>query len=176
MEKDSIRSYLEADLSMIINKSPNLIDFLKWYFMPQGNTFPYIVWFRIVQVLKRKKMGKVWACIPYIILRHYEYKYGIHANTNIEVGKGLKIYHGDGVYLNCKSIGERFTVYQAVTLGSNKGDDKIPTVQDNVTLYPGSVICGDIILHNGCTVGANSFVNKDVAEGCTVAGNPAREL
>ena len=176
MEKESIISYIQSDLARIVDKNPSIIDFLQWYFIPKGYTFPYIVWLRIVQILKRKKYGKIYACIPYLIFRHYEYKYGIHTNTNICIGKGLKIYHGDGVYLNCKSIGKNFTVYQAVTFGSNKGDNNIPTVQDNVTVYPGAIICGNIVLQKGCIVGANSFVNKDVAQGCTVAGNPARVL
>lgn len=176
MKENTLFSYIRTDLYRIIYRNPSIIDFIQWYLLPKGSTFPYMVWFRIVHILKKRRYGKVWASIPYVILRHYEYKYGIHANTNIDVGKGLKIYHGDGVYLNCKSIGKNVTVYQSVIFGSNKGDNNIPTIQDNVTVYPGSVICGNIILQKGCTVGANSFVNKDVAEGCTVAGNPARIL
>jgi len=96
--------------------------------------------------VKRKKLLKYSiGSIIYIIFRHYEYKYGIHVNTNIDIGKVLKIVHGDGVYLNCKSIGENFTVYQNVTLGTDRSGG-IPKVDDKVTLYTGVVICGNICL------------------------------
>ncbi|MDD7011578.1 MAG: hypothetical protein PUI38_01815 [Candidatus Treponema excrementipullorum] len=67
------------------------------------------------------------------------------------------IKHGDGVYLNCKKIGKNFTVLQGVTLGTGK--DGIPTVENNITVYMHAVVVGDVILHSGCSVGANSFVN-----------------
>lgn len=171
MKKFCLRDYLREDLKRITLHDPSIRDYLRWYFFPQGNTFPYIVWFRIVQKLKRDS-AKIFVVLPYLILRHYEFKYGIHANTNIDVGEGLLIYHGDGVYLNCRSIGRNLTVYQSVTFGSD-ANKKIPIVKDNVTVYTGAVLCGDIIIDNDSTVGANAFVNKDVAAGTKVAGVPA---
>lgn len=38
----------------------------------------------------------------------------------------------------------------------------------------GSVIMPDVILHTGCSIGALSFVNKDVPEFTIVTGNPLR--
>ena len=112
----------------------------------------------------------------YLRLRHYEYKYGIHANTNIHIGKGLHIVHGGTVYLNCKSIGENVTVYQGVTFGSNNGSENIPIIEDNVTVYTGAVVSGKVVLHNGCTIGANAFVNRDVEANTVVGGIPAKEI
>lgn len=108
----------------------------------------------------------------YLIQRHYEYKYGIHANANIYVGEGLHIMHGDDVHLNCEYIGKNYTVFQGTTLGAKHGGK--PTVMDNVTVYTNSVVCGNIILHNGCSVGAQSYLDKDVDEGMFVAGVPAK--
>jgi len=107
-----------------------------------------------------------------LVFRHYEYKYGIHINTNIPIGKGLLIVHGDGIYLNCSSIGENVTVYQNVTLGSNRGKDGIPKIEDNVTICVGAVCVGDIVLGEGCTIGANAFVNISVDAGRLAVGVP----
>ncbi len=136
--------------------------------------FRFTFWFRVLLYFKHE-FGKYGSVIPYYILRHYEYKYGIHANSNINVGEGLHIVHGDGIHLNCKEIGRNFTVYQGVTLGVDKNGG-IPTICDNVSIYPNAVVVGDIIIGNGATIGANSFVNRDVACGDVIAGCPAKSI
>lgn len=171
-----LSDYIKSDLHAICGKD-DLKSFFRWYFFPQTFTFPYIVWFRIVQKLKKScYAAKVIIGIPaYLILQHFEWKYDIHANTNIQVGKGFRVVHGSGVYLNCAAIGDNFTVYQGVTLGSDKKGE-IPRVGNNVTIDTGAVIAGGITLEDGCTIGANSFVNKNVLKGSTVGGIPAREI
>lgn len=52
----------------------------------------------------------------------------------------------------------------------------MPIIEDNVTVFPGAVITGNIILHEGCVVGANSFVNKDVEAYTVVAGASAKQI
>lgn len=163
--------YIKSDLARICNVSTPT--FLRWYFFSQGSTFKHDVWFRILQATKKRKITKYTVgIIAYFFEQHYTYKYGIHANSNMEVGYGLKIVHGDGVHLNCKSIGNNFTVYQGVTLGKDKSG--IPTIQDDVTIYPGAVVVGGILVHSGAVIGANSFVNHDVPENTVVAGAPAK--
>lgn len=148
---------------------------IKSYFFPHGEMFRYTFWFRITQWAKLKPFRKiVIGGIAYLNLRRYEYKYGIHLNTNIHVGSGLHIVHGDGVYLNCKYIGENFTCFQGVTLGLK--DEGIPIVKDNVSVFPNAVICGDIILNDNCKIGAQSYLTKNVLQGVTVAGCPAKPL
>lgn len=167
-------SYIKADLKRLGEGS--LLDLFKQIFFPRGNTFPYILWLRIANASKSNRLSKyTLGGISYFLLRHYEFKYGIHANTNIDIGKGLRIVHGDGVFLNCKRIGENVTIYQGVTLGANHGD-AVPIIEDDVTIYPGAVVVGEIILHKGCTVGANSYVAHDVDENTVVAGAPAKRI
>lgn len=148
--------YIISDLERF--EKANLKSFLKWYFFPGSCVFAYQVWLRIVHNLKKRKITKYTLGIgAYLIFRHYEFKYGIHVDTNIHIGKGLQICHGDGVYLNCSYIGNNFTVYQGVTLGAKKGHE-IPRVGNNVTVYAGAVCCGNIVLKDGSVVGANSYV------------------
>ena len=72
--------------------------------------------------------------------------------------------------MNCTRIGDNFTVYQEVTFGSKRDNDEMPTVENNVTAHTNSVICGPIIIHNGSTLGANTYVGKDVPKGTNVIG------
>ena len=57
--------------------------------------------------------------------------------------------------------------------GANGG---IPVVEDNVTVYAGSVVAGNITLHRGCIIGANAYVGRDVKENQLVAGVPAKVI
>jgi len=123
--------------------------------------FPFIVWFRILYV-SRRKYGKYLSFTLYYILRHYEFLYGIHPNANIPVGRFFIIVHGDGVHLNAKSIGDNVTIYQGVTLGVDKKGG-VPIIGDNVTIYTNAVVVGNVTIGDGAVIGANSFVNKSVA-------------
>ena len=90
------------------------------------------------------------------------------------------IVHGGSVYLNCKAIGENFTVYQNVTLGTKKYGvkhiDEIPKIENNVTIYTGAVVCGNIVLHDDVRIGANTYIDKDVSKGRTVIGTSSVEI
>lgn len=91
----------------------------------------------------------------------------------------LKIEFSDGlggVFLNVTSIGDNFTVLQNVTFGRRFAGDQIPTIGNNVTVCTNAVVCGGIMLHDGCTVGANSYVNQDVPANSLVAGSPAKVI
>ena len=168
--KDGLIKVIKSDLSRICE--PTISNFLKWYTLPKGTVIRYVVWFRVVQWARINSIRRVLVGpVAYLKMRHYEFKYGVHANANIYVGKGLHIVHGNGVYLNCDYIGDNFTVYQGVTLGTNH--ELRPTILNNVTVYTNSVVCGGITLHDGCTVGALSYLDKDVESGVLVAGIPA---
>lgn len=171
--REGVLKVIQSDLARLCN--PTFMNGLKIYLMPRGTVFRFDVWFRVLQWARLSKIRRITiGVIAYLIMRRYEYKYGIHANANIYIGKGLHIKHGDGVHLNCAYIGENFTVYQGVTLGAIHGE--LPVVLDNVTVYTNSVVGGGITLHNGAIVGAQSYVDKDVEENCFVAGVPARVL
>ena len=83
------------------------------------------------------------------------------------IGKGLHIVHGSNVYLNAQSIGDYLKVYQGVTLGTNKKEER-PIIGNNVTIYTNAVVCGNIRIGDNCVIGANTFVNEDVPDNSTV--------
>lgn len=172
----SFIDYIKSDMEVRPNlKHVTLGHFLKMYFT--SPTFRFQVWLRISHACKKSKLILYSPIGIYSFwrFRNLEYKYGIHIGTHIHIGKGLHVVHGDGVYVNAKSIGDNFTVYQNVTFGSIN-DIKKPTIGNGVTVNPGAVIYGDVYLHDNCVVGANSVVNKDIEENDIVVGAPARSI
>jgi len=77
---------------------------------------------------------------------------------------------GEGV-----CIGSNATIYQHVTLGtSNPSIPAYPRLGDEVTVFAGAVIVGDISVGDCATVGANAFVRCDVPAGKIAVGVPSR--
>lgn len=91
--------------------------------------------------------------------------------TSQSIGKGLVMYHGFSSIIYAKTIGEKCTIYQQVTIGKTTD---IPTIGNNVTICPGAKVIGGIIVGDNSIIGAGAIVTKDVPAGCVVAGNPAK--
>ncbi len=73
-------------------------------------------------------------------------------------------------------IGKSLHIYQNVTIGTGiKYADEYPVIEDNVTIYPGCVIIGNITIGEGSTIGAHSFIKKDVPSG-SVAYNESKMI
>lgn len=158
----NLKEYIKSDLEKMPWGGTSFKDFIRWYFIRRnGEAFAFTFWYRVTWYV-RKKYGKILSILPYLMMRHFEFKYGIHANAGIEIGKGLHIVHGDGVYLNCSAIGDNFTIYQGVTLGKGKGG--IPWIGNNVTIFTNAVVVGNIRVADGAKIGANAFVTEDVGE------------
>jgi serine O-acetyltransferase (EC 2.3.1.30) len=67
-------------------------------------------------------------------------------------------------------------MYQGVVLGgtSLKKEKRHPTIGNNVVIGAGAILLGPIKVGDGAKIGAGSVVIKDVPEGTTVVGIPAR--
>jgi serine O-acetyltransferase len=105
--------------------------------------------------------------------------YGVYISPNAVIGIGLKLPHPTGIVIgDGVVIGRNCIIYQQVTFGGARlGDAKdsnYPHIGDNVIFFAGAKIIGKISIKSNCIVGANSVVIKDVREGCTVVGIPAR--
>lgn len=92
---------------------------------------------------------------------------------------GLKLPHPVGVVISKRAeIGRNCSVYQNVTLGARDrgrmSEDEYPTLRDNVTIYAGTVIVGDITVGENSVIGANSVVLSDVPANEIWAGVPAK--
>ena len=91
--------------------------------------------------------------------------------------KNIRLPHAYNIIINPRShIGENVTIYHNVTIGSKQFGSRVgvPVIQNNVIIYPGSIIVGDIKIGSGAIVGAGSVVINDIPENAIVSGNPAK--
>lgn len=102
---------------------------------------------------------------------------GIEIHPGAKIGRRFFVDHGMGTVLGETSeVGDDVTLYQGVTLGgtSLNGGKRHPTLGDGVIVGAGAKILGPITVHANARVGSNAVVLKDVPEGATVVGIPAR--
>ena len=64
----------------------------------------------------------------------------------------------------------------AVDSEKQRASKRHPTLCDHVIVGAGAQILGPITIHRCARVGGNSVVTKDVPEGTTVVGVPARQM
>lgn len=69
-------------------------------------------------------------------------------------------------------LGNNCTVFHNVTLGQNK--DKYPIIGNNVIIYSGAKIIGNVRVGDNAIIGANAVVTKNVPKNAIVGGVPAK--
>lgn len=89
-----------------------------------------------------------------------------------DIGPGLFIQHGFATIISADKIGRNCWINQQVTIGF-LNDTDCPTIGDNVTIYAGAKVLGNVRIGDNSVVGANAVVVKDVPENCIVVGVPA---
>lgn len=92
-----------------------------------------------------------------------------------EIGGGLIVQHGYGTIVAPRKIGKNCWVNQGVTIGYTNNDD-CPALGDNVTVYCGAKVLGDVHVGNNVIVAANAVVVKDIKDNCVVGGVPAKVI
>jgi len=93
--------------------------------------------------------------------------------------ESTNLVHPTGIVIGGNAeLGENVQINQNVTLGERSGDNPggKPVLEDDVTIYSGAVVLGNITLGEGCSVGANAVVLDDVEPGETVVGAPAKPV
>lgn len=103
----------------------------------------------------------------------------IEIHPGATIGKRLFIDHGMGTVIGETTIiGDDCTLYQGVTLGGvGTGEyqkKRHPTLNDNVTVFSGAKVIGNVIIGKNSVIAAMAVVLKDIPEDCTVAGIPAQ--
>jgi serine O-acetyltransferase len=95
------------------------------------------------------------------------------------IGRNFFIDHGFTVIGESAEIGDDVTIYQSVTLGGTNPANGIPgkrhpTIGDGVIIGSGAQVLGPITVGARSRIGANAVVTRDVPEGATMIGIPAR--
>jgi serine O-acetyltransferase len=95
------------------------------------------------------------------------------------IGRNFFIDHGFVVIGETAQVGDDVTIYQCVTLGGTNPTNGVagkrhPTIGDGVIIGSGAQVLGPITIGERARIGANAVVTRDVPEGATMTGIPAR--
>src|SRR5947207_5740785 len=103
---------------------------------------------------------------------------GIEIHPGARIGRRLFIDHGMGVVIGeTAEIGDDCTLYQGVTLGGTsleRGQKRHPTLGNGVIVSSGAQVLGPFRVGDGARIGAQAVVLKEVPDGATMVGIPAR--
>jgi serine O-acetyltransferase len=118
--------------------------------------------------------------IPRIMTEWAHNKTGIDIHPGAAIGPHFFIDHGTGVVIGETTvIGKNVKIYQGVTLGAKsfpkdekgrvvKGIKRHPNIEDNVTIYAGATILGDVTIGKGSIIGGNVWLLEPVPPGTVV--------
>lgn len=82
--------------------------------------------------------------------------------------KDISFPHGVGIVISEQAvIGKNVLILSNVVIGGREVDGvlKFPTIEDNVEIWSGAMILGDVTLGKGAKIGAGALILKDVPPG-----------
>lgn len=109
---------------------------------------------------------------------------GIDIHPGATIGRSFFIDHGTGVVIGETAVlGDNVKLYQGVTLGALsfpkdacgrliKGAKRHPNIEDNVTIYAGATILGDITIGRDSIIGGNVWLTESVPPGTKITISP----
>ncbi|OYU15266.1 MAG: serine acetyltransferase [Alphaproteobacteria bacterium PA4] len=105
----------------------------------------------------------------------------IDIHPGATIGRNFFIDHGFVVIGETAEIGDDVTIYQCVTLGGTDPANGVagkrhPTLCDGVIVGSGAQVLGPITVGRRARIGANAVVTRDVVEGATMVGIPAKPV
>jgi len=138
-----------------------------------------------IKAIMIQRIAHILYCdgIPLIPRIMGEYAHRITAidiHPGAKLGEGIFIDHGTGVVIGeTATIGSNVKIYQGVTLGALsfpkdtdgkiiKGQKRHPTIENNVTIYAGATILGDIVIGRDSVIGGNVWLTDSVAPGTKI--------
>ncbi len=167
----AVRGLLETDLQAIFDGDPaaeNRDEILLAY-----PGFYAITIYRLAHELYRLDVPM----LPRIMSERAHSLTGIDIHPGATVGPSFFIDHGTGIVVGETTvIGDHVKLYQGVTLGalstrggqSLRGKRRHPTIGSRVTIYAGASVLGDTAIGDGCTIGSNVFITRDIPPNTTL--------
>ncbi len=146
------------------------IQFFRYFFFTPG--FRYLVFWRFTKGA-HTLIGRIfWKTL----MRQTMLRVGIQIPEDAEVGPGFKIGHfGMMVMSPGVKAGKNFNISQGCTVGQGVGKNfGHPTIGDNVSVQPNSIVVGKINIGNNVLIAPLTFVDFDVPDHSIVIGNPAK--
>lgn len=102
--------------------------------------------------------------------------FSCHIGSHASIADDVLFQHnGCGVVISDHAVvGEGSVIFQQVTLGVTEDPLAAPCLGKNVFIGAGAKVLGSVYVGDGAKIGANAVVLKDVPNGATAVGVPAR--
>lgn len=133
----------------------------------------FYFWWRIASWLHHNKTG-FWKKRARKISQRLSLRYGIEIALDARIGAGMKINHGYGIVIRPECvIGNNLNIRHGVTIGRKSSGDcrGLTVIGNNVDIGAQVCIIGDVRIGDNVTIGAASFINKNIPSN-TLAYNP----
>lgn len=136
-----------------------------------------VIWHRLAHRLYRARLYFLARLVNHLA----RFLTGNDIHPGATIGRRLFIDHGFVIIGETAEIGDDVTIYQNVTLGGTDPANGIagkrhPTIMDGAIIGSGAQVLGPITVGARARIGANAVVTKDVPEGATMVGIPARQM
>ena len=173
-------TYLRRDLNAILERDPAACN--KWAVVFLYPSFQVMLAYRFSH--------HIWnfgfEFIARFVMQLARLFTGIEIHPAAKIGAGFFVDHGMGTVIGeTAEIGCDVTLYHGVTLGGvmpaidsgkQRASKRHPTLGEYVIIGAGAQVLGPITVQRCARVGGNSVVTKDVPEGSTFVGVPARQM
>lgn len=177
--KEELRKYIKADIRAF--GGVTFRQRIKGLFVP--NIYAFEKKMRVCEYYRNCRqdaLGKFVFAVKYLRYQRYSIKLGYTIPLNV-FGPGLCLCHyGTIVIHDTVRFGKNARIHADVNIGNYSRDESdgpkatAPIFGDNVYIGPGAKVFGGIRIGNDVAIGANSVVTKDVPDGVSVAGIPAK--
>lgn len=116
--------------------------------------------------------------IPYLIYVFNRLVFSVVLPPSVCLGRNVTLgYQGLSIVIHRRAvIGNNVVISPGVVIGGRSEHYEVPIIADDVLIGSGAKILGPVKVGKNARVGANAVVLKDVPEGATVVGIPARIL
>lgn len=171
------KKLIESDYVRVRKPGNFLKSFLRTYY--RNESFRTTLWFRIGSYLmtKRGVKYKPFLTVVNLIYTHVQHKTGIQLPLATSIQSGLRFFHYNCIIIaQSVKIGENASIHQGVTIGRVFAGPftGVPTIGDNVVIFAGAKLLGNIKIGDNAVIGANAVVTRDVPPNSVAAGVPAK--
>ncbi len=173
LDLNRVKKRLDEDLRAIRNGDPAAKSDVEIVLTYPG--FYAIAAYRVANALDKHEVP----LYPRLITEHAHSQTGIDIHPSAQIGRSFFIDHGTGIVIGETTvIGDHVKLYQGVTLGglspkaSQHGTKRHPTIEDNVILYAGATVLGDVTVGEGSILGGNVWITESVPSNSTVYYKP----
>lgn len=134
----------------------------------------FIKHMRIANSRKKKDVVWFWHQFHKNILGN---RLGYEINGK-NIGEGLILYHNGPIVINGDAIiGKNCKLHGDNCIGNNGISNGCPHIGDNVNIGVGAKIIGDVVIADGCFIGAGAVVVSNCfEENSTIVGVPGKKI